>query len=361
MKNIGVDDGHDSIKVCTGFDEAAEKYLCTTIKSQAMLGVHQIVSMGSMGSSAYSSNGEEFTILSDNALGVAMDTRFLQYPTSNLNRVLVQHSLLKAGLAGEDVFVISGLPVDQYYQAGKQNKALIDKKLESLQINVASLDKSVESAAIKGGFVVSEGIAVIYDLLFDGKGAALKEMSELVARRPVAVIDMGGKTLDIATVMEGLAGVYQPRSGTENLGAIDLKRNVAAAIKAKFSLNNEPPLKYIDEAFVTKQYEFFGEKHDVSDIVETNCWDYLKKVKNAFLTKLGDGSDLGAAIFSGGGAALLMLALGNDVFKNVYSGRIILPAEPEYANARGNWKAGEFVFGASISKQSPVVDTKVAA
>lgn len=68
--------------------------------------------------------------------------------------------------------------------------------------------------------------------------------------------------------------------------------------------------------------------HDVSEIVETACHEYLAEAQSFFVSKVGDGSDLGAIIFVGGGAALIRSALGDDAFADVFCGKRIIAKDP---------------------------------
>lgn len=350
---VGADDGHDTIKTCVGYDAKLGQYECYSMKSIALSGLHQIVSLGET-NCAYKTGEDQFTVAGENALGDYLDTRFLDYPKSSLNRVLVQHALHISGMGGKNVALVTGLPVDQYYQNGQENEALCKAKTANLLLPVINLNKSIVPAVVVSNTVISEGIAAIYDVVLDHDGSENEEMATLVARKPIAVVDMGGKTLDIATISENVRGVYAERSGTFEVGVIKLKEKIAAAIKSKFNLNNLPPSKYIEEALRTKKYEIFGNYEDVTEIIESSCDDYVDQIKNAFLKKVGDGSDLGAVIFVGGGAALLQCVFGKDIFSKVYRGKKIIPAQPEFSNARGMWKAAKYLFeideqaGASI-------------
>ncbi len=354
--NVGEDDGHDSIKTCSGFNPKTKKYTCSVIKSHAFSGLHQIMSTNKEASAAYSTGNEEFTIAGDNALGKILETRSITYPTSSLNRVLVNHALVSAGLGAKKVFLVTGLPVDQYYKSGQPHLQLINAKKANLSMPVTSVNKSLIPAEIQANEVVSEGLSAFFDAMFNGDGSVNEEIKELTDRRPIAVIDLGGKTLDIATINEGGNGVYADRSGTDSIGVIAMKQKAIEMIKSQFNLNNDPPLKYVDEAFLNKKYELFGKSEDVSSVIDGCYRSYVDEIKNAFQKRVGDGSDLGAVIFVGGGTALLQLVLGEVVFKEIYAGRIIIPSEPEFANARGMWKAASYIFNdASIHSESKLI------
>lgn len=350
QKFIGKDDGHDSIKTCVGYDSKTQTFDCSSIKSLAMSGLHQIMSMDTNRAAVYTADGEDFTVSGESALGRQIDTRFPGYPTSPLNRVLVHHGLIQAGMSGLNVSLVTGLPVDQFYQNGQPNTSLIEAKISNLLKPIACRNENLLNATIVSNMVVSEGIAAFYDALINGDGTINLEIQAIIERRPITVVDLGGKTLDIATVNEGAIGVYKDKSGTEQIGVISLKNSVAEQIKARFNINNELPMKYVNEAFLTKKYELFGKMEDVSDIIESACTQYVTDIQNAFLRKVGDASDVGAVIFVGGGTALLKLSLGESVLQKIYRGRIIVSEKPEFANARGMWKAATYMYAPMLTK-----------
>lgn len=340
---IGQDDGHDTIKTCFGYDAATGEYRYGYHKSKASSGIQQVMSVGSQHSSAYETEGQQFTVAGGQALLKTMDTRVVSYPTSDLNRVLVNHALADVGLGGHELYLVTGMPVDQYYKESAPNTELIDRKMESLSKPVTRIGAGASMAKIIRQKVVSEAIAAFYDALIKHDGTRNDAIAQIIDRRPVAVMDFGGKTLDLAVVIEKVRGVYGEKSGTADIGVLALMTKVAARIKSQFNLSNDPPPAYVEEAMRTKQYEFFGEMHDVSEIVETACRDYLAEAQSFFVSKVGDGSDLGAVIFVGGGAALIRSALGDDAFAAVFRGKRIIAIDPEFANARGMWKFANFI------------------
>ncbi|SIR80288.1 plasmid segregation actin-type ATPase ParM [Janthinobacterium sp. TND4EL3] len=354
---VGVDDGHDTIKSCWGWDKETGSFKYGYHKARAVEGLQQVMSVGSHSSTggAYETEGQRFTVAGSQNLLRTLDTRIDGYPISDLNRTLVCHSLAACGLGDTPVLLITGLPVDQYYKNGAPNHALIGKKIESLAKPVTRIGKGPGLARILKQSVISEAIAAFYDVLIRPDGTFDADIESLISRRPVGVVDLGGKTLDIVVVAENVSSVYNDRSGTSNIGVLHLLDKVADRIKSEYDLNSNPPLPFVEQACRTKKYELFGEIVDVSHIIEEACKDYLTLVKNYFVTKAGDGSDLGAVLFVGGGTALILSALGADAFASIYKGKRIIVSEPEYANARGMWKYGTFVLNASERTMSTPV------
>lgn len=345
LRVIGQDDGHDTIKTCYGWDAATKKFQYGYHKSRAVQGLEQVMALGRHGTvgGAYETEGHQFTIADGQSLLRPLDTRVGNYALSPLNRILVNHSLAACGLADDPLYLVTGLPVDLYYRDGAPDEEIIRLKVRNLATPVQRVGAGPGLARIVKQGVLSEATAAFYDALIHPDGSIDAEIESLISRRPFGVVDMGGKTTDIVVVSEAARSVYTSRSGTEEIGVLDLLDKVGERIKAEFKLNGNPPTPHVEEACRTKRYELFGEEKDVSHIVEAACRDYLGKVQNFVVSKIRDGSDLGAVLFVGGGTALIRSALGLDVFASIYQGRRIIADEPEYANARGMWKYGMFV------------------
>lgn len=348
---VGTDDGHDTIKTCFGWDQDTG-FQYGYHKSRAVAGLEQvaILGVGKGSGGAYATEGQRFTIADGQGLLRSLDTRMDGYPVSDLNRTLVNHALADCGLAEVPIYLITSLPVDQYYKAGAANTQLIDAKKASLTKPVERIGAGPGLAKIRTQSVVAEGIAAFYDAFVYPDGTFDTTIEQLIESRPIAVVDLGGKTLDIAVVAENAMSVYNDRSGTANIGVLSLIDKVGERIKSEFQLNTNPPAVYVEAACRTKQYALFGEAKDVSAIVEGACAEYLAEVKNYFVSKLRDGADLGAVIFVGGGTALIQTVLGADAFASIYKGRRFIPERPEFANARGMWKFGMFLAHEDLRK-----------
>lgn len=346
MRVVGADDGHDTVKLCLGYEEG-KGYLYGSHKSRAVAGLEQSIGVGISTPNAFETEGKRFTIADGQSLLRALDTRMDGFPVSDLNRVLVTHALAASDLGDDPVFLVTGLPVDLFYKNGAPNTDLIEAKKESLAKPVQRVGVGRTLATIGKQQVCSEAVSAFYDALISHDGAIDSGVEGLIQDRPVAVVDLGGKTLDIATIAEGVSTIYTKRSGSTNVGAIHLLEQVAERIKSEFQLNQNLPLAHVEQACKTKKFLLFGELKDVSEIVEAACREYLEQVANFFVSKCGDGSDLGAVLFVGGGAALILAVLGPDAFAQIYKGRRLIAEDPEFANARGMWKFAMFLIDVS--------------
>lgn len=338
---VGCDDGHYGIKVCAGPDTFF------TLPSRAYPGriATSAISGGADEDLVYeTAQGEYVTITADDMLGPAVDTRTNDYPTSSPNRALVNHALRRAGVAGE-VALVTGLPVNRFYlQQGERNTALIEAKRESLLRPVKSLTGAATPTVVTHK-VISEAVAAYYDALLDFEGGFNLEFKEISDEEPIAVVDAGGKTLDIATVKEGGTGIYQAQSGTADAGVLYLYDLLDQALRERFKITDPIPFPRLHKAIVDGTIRLYGERHDVREVVNKQLDAFADRISFEVTKLLGDASRFGKVLFVGGGANLLTDRL-DRVFPGLPLKAItVAPADDNprtnsaFANARGMYKA----------------------
>lgn len=337
----GIDDGHYATKIC--LEDGTTFYM----PSRAAVGLQQIVSLNGDEDTAYETghnDGDEtFTVIEDYALIAAVDTRFTEppYAVSGLNRAIVFHALVRAGLGGKSLAAVTGLPVDNYFLRGEKNTELIERKVANLvKGSVRNKNPNVNLPKIVRHNVIAEGVAAFFDLLLDMKGNENQDIVRLIADRAMAVIDVGGKTTDIALVTEGGQSLYPERSGTQEVGALDLNDKVAARLRSRFNLSSVVPHKHVEKAIQTRVYSLYGAEHDVSDIVDQEAHAFANEIASYMRKLVRDGSDIGSVVFVGGGSILL-----RPWFEKIYPHQAMFPDNPEYANARGMLKAAKYIYG----------------
>ena len=117
-------------------------------------------------------------------------THFEGYPWSGLNRVIVQHALQQAGLAGRAVHAVSGLPVSAFYRnSGEHRKDVIAKKRDSLKQAVHPQSDSLPAGIAFHG-VIPEALAAWYDYVIVDQGDGVTLDADRVSV-PVAIVDIG--------------------------------------------------------------------------------------------------------------------------------------------------------------------------
>lgn len=290
------------------------------IPSRARPGLHNISAIGGAQDAiapAYETEGSTFTVgdLSDSE-----SARFEDYPFSGMNRVIVHHALRLAGLGGKRVRLATGLPLATFYQNGVPNTAVIQRKDASIRQAVMAADKS-PVAEIVHHETYPEGLSAWVDY-------AVKEDGNLrtgIEDETCCVIDIGGKTTDIAVVLPGQR-IDHSRSGSADIGVLD----VIAAMSA--DLQNEHKVAFslaaIDNALRTKTIKIWGQQKDAGPVIERAVKSVLDRLLREINRKLGAGVDIDKILLVGGGANVFGKAVSNHP-------NIEIPDNPEFANARG--------------------------
>lgn len=260
-------------------------------------------------------------------------THFDDYPCSALNRAIVQHALQEAHLAGCSVHAVSGLPIGSFYlKDGGQRREFIERKRASLNVAVQPLDGRAP-AAIAFHEVIPEALAAWYDHVITETDGGVRLAAERLDA-PIAVIDIGGRTTDFVVVAN--QAVRHDCSGSLRCGLLDLKREVAAAIRARFDLEALSE-RAIEAAVRTGRVRLFGATHEVADLVRDARRELVARLHAETRRQLGQGAELERILFVGGGA----IALADDI-RDWFANQIIAP-HPAFANARGMLKYLRYV------------------
>lgn len=260
-------------------------------------------------------------------------THFEGYPTSGLNRAIVQHALQEARLGGRSVHAVSGLPVSAFYNRdGEQRRDTIEKKRISLKQAVQPKAERLP-AAIAFHEVIPEALAAWYDYVIveqeDGVSLDGDRLSV-----PVAVVDIGGRTTDYVVVKD--QGVVHASSGSLQGGMFDVKQHVANGIQERFDLEN------VGEQLVSAAVErgvvrLHGKDHDVAALVDAAKRELVERLYAETRRQLGLGVELDRIVFVGGGTVALAEHIA-DWFPNQ-----AIAEHPAFANARGMLKYLQYV------------------
>ena len=311
----GIDDGFADTKLVTQ-DRKVRVASCARAGHDGLSAVN--ASDEVIGAS-YETAGRHFTV-GDFIHGE--ETRFDDFPTSDLNRVVVHHALRLAGLSGQRVKIASGLPLDMFFKGSVRNEAVIRAKQEALLKRV-NVSHTGETAQIIEHVVLPEGVASWFDFAFDDDG------NQLALDGPCGVIDIGGKTTDCVTILPG-HHIDHMRSGTGNMGVLDVYEQVSAHMRTQFG-EGQVSRRVLDRAVRTGTIKRFGREHSVQAAVTTSLDDISERVLREAKRHFGSGADLDVILFVGGGAALMTKL--TSYFPNAR-----VQPEPEFANARGMYK-----------------------
>ena len=264
-------------------------------------------------------------------------THFEGYPASGLNRVIVQHALQEAGLAGRSVHAVSGLPVSTFYRKdGEQRRKPIEQKRNSLKLPVNPIGDRL-SAAIAFHEVIPEALAAWYDhVIVEQDGKALLDESRLSV--PIAIVDIGGRTTDFVVVKD--QGILHGSSGSLQCGMLDVKQIVANGVQERFDLET------LGEQLVAHAVEFkvvrlHGKDYDVGALVESAKQQVVERIRDETRRQLGLGVELDRILFVGGGTVALAEHITN------WFPHQTIAEHPAFANARGMLKYLRYVCEAS--------------
>ncbi|WP_323025708.1 ParM/StbA family protein [Castellaniella sp.] len=327
---VGVDDGHYAIKV------VLEDGSTFSVPSRGKAGRHLISTSwrGDEASLYKTEEGLDFTV--HEHLQAADDTRFMAYPRSPLNRVLVHHALRHAGLGGKEVSIATGLPVSYYYLAdGRRNDALITSKQDNLYKAVSCGGQSM--ARIMRNVVTTEAIAAYFDQLIEMDGAPSASADDM-GHSMIGVVDIGGKTTDCAVIFPGGEQVDTDRSGSNDVGVLMLYSTIGSILQTRFELDNVPP-RLVEAAIRTGKVKISGDEEDVSEEVRVEKERLAEQIMAGVRTKIGAGKDLDSVLFVGGGTIVM-----KDQLEKYFSHSRFVK-NPEFANARGMFKIAKYVFG----------------
>lgn len=320
---VGIDDGHAEIKL------ALPDGRMFKIPSKARAGIVGVSAFGRVAGQidgGYETENQRFTV-SDFVDGEG--TRFDEYPFSAINRVLIHHVLRLAGLGGRPVRIATGLPVAHYFQGSAPNYVTIERKCKSITTPVCTVSGDA-TADIQASYVVPEGVAAWIDYSLDNSGNISNNVS-----RPAAIVDIGGRTTDTVVVLPGWR-VDHARSGTGNIGVLDLYESLRTRLCVKFAIN-DIPAQALEDAVKTGHVMMWGKSILVEEHVVEAKREIGEQILREVSRRIGRAADLEKVLFVGGGATVFEHL--KSTFPNADS-----PEHPQFANARGMLKFMTYVM-----------------
>ena len=258
----------------------------------------------------------------------AASTRFEGYAVSGLNRAIVQHALQCADLEGVHVKAVSGLPVSSFYRShGARRRSTIEAKQNNLLIPVIPRS-GAQAAEIVEHKVLPEALAAWYDYVIQIKdGHASVDQARV--RKPVAVVDIGGRTTDTVVVRE--KGILHDSSGSCSIGMLDAKQAVGDVLEEHFDLESLDE-RLLSLALDSNSIRLYGQDHDVSGAVLAAKRELVERLYSEIRRQLGRAAEVDTVLFVGGGTLALSSFI-SDWFPNQ-----VIADQPAFANARGMLK-----------------------
>lgn len=321
INNIAVDNGYAEQKIAfwTEGPDGKKSIAQISYPSRAQMG-HINISLDGTSSGLYTVDDENWTVGKDVAQPEVV--RGTRYGHSDLNTLLVKHSLVVAGYAGKKVRISTGLPYGDFYKDGAKNEPFLEKVRKALaETEVRPKDGAV-MAEVADHVVYPESIAAFLDYAVDVESGAMNKQ----ITNGIVIVDIGGNTTDISTINPDYS-IDDAASGTKKIGVLDVRSELKKLVLNKFGIDDIKDAQ-LDAAIRTSKCVVFGEEHDVSAELNKARKTVLKKLMNFVEELIGDGSGVDKIIFVGGGAAVLREAINDYPHAHV-------PNSPEFANARG--------------------------
>jgi plasmid segregation protein ParM len=328
ITDVAVDNGYADQKIAFWtLDSAGNKVIADLLlPSRAQMGAINI-SIDGKSSGVYEVDGDPWTVGRD--VSEPESIRGEKYAFSELNTVLVTHSLISAGFADKNVRISTGLPFDHYYKNGEVNSDLIGKVKSSLKLPVFAKG-GYKSAIIKEHVLYPESTAAFVDYAVDEKTGEMN----IEIDTGLAVVDIGGNTTDITYInSENMINVE--RSGSRKLGVLNVRDRLRRLIQERFKIDEVRDAQ-LDRALRTEVCKIFGKNVCVKAEINSAKRETVKKLMNYVEEMVGDAADLDMVLFVGGGAEVL-----GDVIKEYPHAHV--PDRPQFANARGMLKYMTFV------------------
>jgi plasmid segregation protein ParM len=322
---VGVDDGFRQTKIVTSTG------IQFSIPSLARSGFALTAIGGEdAGTGGYETENRQFTV---DAEIDGEDTRFDDYAVSDINRVLVNHVIQLAGLSGQSIRLATGLPFEKFFMPGasEPNQALINRKKNNLAIEVRPLTGALPPCIV-GQQVTAQGLAAYVEYLTDDLGNIRAGVDPSA---PVAILDIGGRTTDVVTVFGGGKLDHQV-SGTGNVGNSDVYDHNENALKSKFQVSRIRQAT-LDRVARDQRIRLRGQDHDITDLVGAAVDAVGSQIIREIKRSIGDAAEMESVLLVGGGAVLMERLIRKE-FPHSH-----VPADPEYANAKGMLKYVRFM------------------
>lgn len=350
---VGLDDGNNETKIVlidsvNGIE--SDQIRANTFKTSVAFGELSVLKSDGDGienaGDIYYHNQVPYTVLNkgNTSNSDVLDPRTVDYHNSVQNVIMVQHALKKLGVDETyDVYLTTGLPFNDFYKntSNGSNRDMKTEKIKSFNENWNKLTcrDGKRPPNLVSHYVYAEGVASYINGLYDVRSGLIKDsiINEKNREMPIAVVDLGGRTLDIVTINPDGDGFSSKESTTVDIGALDLYEAIANDIKSEFRIKHVLP-SGVEKSIKEKTYSVFGEKKDISNIIDKNLSMFAERVKLEIRKVLKDGVDLGIILFVGGGSLLI-----REYLKDMYPS-ILWDKNAQFSNALGLLKTNIYLL-----------------
>lgn len=319
---VAIDDGYHSCKVVT-----RDRQIClpTAVTRASRLTARAMSGPSVSIEGCYEIEGSVYAVGS-NVLD-PIHTRFAEFPYSGANLAVAMDALRRVLAPGATAHVVTDVPFNWFYAAnGQKRNSDLARKVSAWGRNVRELSGAVLPRILSVD-VVPEAVAAWFDFVI---GKNLQLNSQRYAEY-TAVVDIGGRTTDVAVVKDGEVDLRQ--SGTLDVGTLDLAAVVRRVVEDQFPGTPGRSYMFVESAIHSGVIRLGGHEIDVRTSLERTKSDLLDRIADYLAGLYGRSMhDIRHVLFVGGGSALLEMPLRRR-FQ-----RVEFADDPQMANARGLWK-----------------------
>lgn len=272
-----------------------------------------------------------------------------RYQTAPENVALTAHGLSINKQDTKPIVLATTLPFSRFYVHGKKNDALIEGVTTAYQNEIKKMvgatDAEFTTITIHSHHIYPEGFIGYYDWAIDDNGNIRTEVTGTSG--PVLVVDIGGGTSDVVTILGGSTGLSADfgRSDSIPFGVIRLfvairdllikkVREVAPALR--FGESGAIEQRILEVLLKNGSVTLNGipQAIDLHTEIEKLKEDFIDDLTNSIYSIVKDITRYQQILFMGGGAVIFA-----DYLKEKLPSSYILD---EFANARGALKVLAF-------------------
>jgi PRTRC genetic system protein D len=309
MVTAGIDVGYDATKVVIDAG-TLKKYSLPSLVGAGAPKTLSYEKENTVKIKTVSLNGSVYTIGED---AIRYRLPLLTVRARNAIESIAYRALIKYTLGdiGKDMLVVTGLPVEYYFQGDREVVARV------------IMETVPEIKYLK---VVPQPAGTFFDYVLDVNGS-IRSFANDVARLTIGIIDIGRYTTDFTVFdrMDFIANL----SGSINMGVEHILRAVADELNEKYGLrgmNTEDIKKAISKGYISLP----GNKVDIQPVVEKHINKTLKDIESYIRSYWGT-ERIERIILTGGGAYLM-----RDI--SILELKPLVVQNPVIANATGFWK-----------------------
>lgn len=354
---VGVDDGHDGIKLWFGSANAVSEPVKVQIKSNAQRGDGGVVDVSQEQLNQMTiivegrgGDADEVFLVDADYVTNRIDTRTPDYPYNNLNLALIMQAIREQRnvLDGfNQLQIIAGLPANQYYtkSANSKNDELINKKVKNLQSIGRAYSPADAGLKDNGRFyandvaVMPEGYGIAFNLMFDDELNKTEYYDDFYDHGCV-IVDIGGRTVDVIKVARRTCKPKGSDLMSFDQGVLYMREVVATQVTESLGRQKVIDDFSVDNILKSGWFGKVGSKSavDLTEMLDRIKDDHVEVIYQSIKSALESDEALGGVIISGGGAVLLGDKLKAKIEEHNHNCDVIIPDEVVFGNAKGFWK-----------------------